>query len=158
MYVFTLNGPLLGDGSVRFNGDRFVLSLDGDVRDGVRSIAANGGVPLDGDNDNVVGGDFILPFNVLEGDVNHSGGVNVTDYALTLRRLGSSAGLTTRYSVFNDLDGNGAINFADLGLVRSRIGRILPAVQAPAAVSLLVVGGDRLPTRRGLFGEDPVLL
>jgi hypothetical protein len=157
-YVFTLNAPLLGDGSVRFNGDRFVLSVDGDLRDGVRSIPANGGVPLDGDNDNVVGGDFILPFNVLEGDVNHSGGVNVTDYALTLRRLGSSAGATTRYSVFNDLDGNGAINFTDLGLVRGRIGRILPAVQAPAAVTLLGVEGDRRTTRRALFGNEPVLL
>jgi hypothetical protein len=143
---------------VRFNGDRFVLSLDGDLRDGVRSIAANGGVPLDGDNDNVVGGDFILPFNVLEGDVNHSGGVNVTDYAQTLRRLGSSAGVTTRYSVFNDLNGNGAINFADLGLVRSRMGRVLPAVQAPAALTILGIEADRRPTRRGLFGEQPVLL
>jgi hypothetical protein len=144
------------NGSASFNGDRFLLKLDGDPTLGVRGMS-NGGFYLDGNNDNVPGGDFVLPTNVLEGDVNHSGGVNVSDYSATLRRVGSSVDAGARYSVFNDLDGSGAINFTDARLVRSRLGRTLPAVQAPPAATSLILMGERQPLRRGLFNDEPLL-
>jgi hypothetical protein len=151
-YVFTLNAPLLRDGSASSNGDRFVLDLKSG---GVRSSASS--TALDGDNDNVPGGNFFLRFNVLEGDVDHKADVNVLDYAQTLRRIGSSADASARYSVFNDLDGNGLINYTDLKLLRSRLGRTLPAVQAPAAAVAPGVYSERRPARRGLFADAPVL-
>jgi hypothetical protein len=156
-YRFSFGSPFAGDGSVRTNGDRFGLNLDGDPPNGVRAAIAGAVFYMDGNNDGQPGGDLLLPFNVLEGDVNHSGGVNVTDYAQTLRRVGSSVDAMARYSVFNDLDGNGAIDFADLRLLRSRIGRTLPAVQAPPAATALAVTGRPQPTRRGLFNDEPLL-
>jgi len=156
-YRFSFGSPFAGDGSVRFNGDRFLLNLDGDAPNGVRAAVAGAVLYLDGNNDGQPGGDFLLPFNVLEGDVNHSGGVNVSDFAQTLRRLGSGVNAPARYSIFNDLDGNGAINATDARLVRNRIGRILPAVQTPPAATALAVTVERQPARRSLFNDEPLL-
>ena len=152
-YVFSLRRPLGGDGSAPFNGDRLVLVLDGDPPAGV--TARTGGLYLDGDSDGVPGGDFRLPFNILEGDVNRSGVVNVNDYVDTRRRLGSSVDSTPRYSVFSDVNGSGAINAADALLVRARSGRSLPAVQVPVAA--LAISLPLRPARRDLFGEQLVI-
>jgi hypothetical protein len=161
-YLFTFPRPIGGDGGRAFNGDRITLTLDGDAPNGVATTSAPDRIYLDGDSNGMPGGDFRVGFNVLQGDANHSGGVNVTDYVDTLRRLGSGAGASPRYSVFNDVNGSGTITAADAVLVRSRIGRFLPAVQAPTSISPASVSTDpsplRLPTRRSLFGDEPVLV
>lgn len=157
-YLFTLPRPLGGDGTAPFNGDRFVLDLNGDAPNGVRATAAGGSLYLDGNNDGRPGGDFLLPFDVVQGDVNRSGRVNVTDYAATRRRMGSTVDASRRYSVFHDLDGSGAINAQDAQFVRSRHGRTLPAVQLTAsAVSTFGISLGLQPMwRRLLEGEEPV--
>jgi hypothetical protein len=154
-YLFVLNRPLGGDGGAASNGDRLLLDLNGDPPDGVRAAgAAAPGPLLDGDFDGIPGGDFRLRFNVVQGDVDHTGTVNVLDYLDTLRRRGSSIDSSARYSVYADLDGNGGIDVVDALLLRRRIGSALPAVQAPAA-AVQDQAPMLQPMRRGLFGDAP---
>jgi hypothetical protein len=152
-YLFTLARPLGGDGTGALNGDRLLLDLDGDAPGGV-TPAGRSGPLLDGDSDGQAGGDYRLRFNVLQGDATRNGAVNLFDAIDVLRGYGGVVGISARYSLFRDLNGSGAITGGDVVLVRSRTGRALPAVQAPAAqdaTSLL------RPARRSLFGDDPVI-
>ena len=127
-YLLTLDRPLGGDGSTRVNGDRLLLTIDGDAPDGVRAAGPGAGPHLDGDANGTAGGDYLLRFNVLQADVNHSGGVNLADSVEMRRRL---AGLrvSAASGLFCDLDGSGAVTATDAGLLRSRLGRLLPTVR-----------------------------
>jgi hypothetical protein len=80
------------------------------------------------------GGDFRFRVNVLPGDVDRSGGrVNSVDLLQVRRRQGTSAasaaGVSSSrgYSVFCDVNGNGAVSPVDMALVRSRLQTRLPA-------------------------------
>lgn len=125
-YVFTLS-RILGHSGLSGNGDRLLLEVNADPPAGVTGSAAPQ-VPLDGDGDGVAGGDFRAAFNILQGDANRSGVVSPLDYVGTRFRQGSTAfgAGARRYSVFYDVDGNGAINVSDAVFVRRRLGRGLP--------------------------------
>ena len=144
-YLFTLDRTLGGDGSARFNGDRLLLTIDGDAPNGVRG-AGQGGPLLDGNLDGTAGGDYLLRFNVLQADVNHSGGVNVTDSLALRRHLAGIPGSPPVSALYCDLNGSGAVTVADALLLRGRVGRLLPA--APSGVAT-----PWPATKRSLFAE-----
>ena len=97
-------------------------ALDGEWASGTSIFPSGNGTP---------GGDFLFNFNVLPGDVNRSGLVNVTDMAEARRRFASAvvaggAAASPRYSIFTDLDGSGVINATDVLIVRRNLHRLLP--------------------------------
>lgn len=131
--------------------DRVMLILDGDAATGVK--AASDGLPLDGEFDNAgsgtlpsgngtPGGDFAFRFNVLPGDVNRDGAVNVSDFVLVRNRFGRTAtslgdpaaALPNGYIPFHDVNGDGGINARDIVLTRRCVGNTLPTPE-PAPVS-----------------------
>jgi hypothetical protein len=79
-----------------------------------------------------IGNDQIITYkgrlDVLPGDVNDDGVVNTTDGALILYNETPAHA----YQAFRDLNGDGAVDDADFALVRSRIGTVLPGIQATA--------------------------
>ena len=120
---------------------RVEVVLDGDPG-GV--TATDGGRLLDGDftnflpsGDGSAGGDFAFRFNVLPGDVDRNGAVNIFDTLATRNRQGTSTTspgtAPNTYTPFHDVDGNGAINIFDTLAVRNRQGTSLPAVVAAAS-------------------------
>jgi hypothetical protein len=113
---FTLNSG--GTGGVSdFSG----AALDGEWTDGSRRYPSGDGTP---------GGSFDFRFNVLQGDVNRNGIVDVRDYLEARRRREDPQFPNlARYSVFADVDGNGRINVWDLLIVRRMLGRRLPIQQ-----------------------------
>jgi hypothetical protein len=144
-YLVTLDRALAGDGSVRPGGDRVLLTVDGDAPNGVRG-AGQGGPLLDGDADGTPGGDYRLRFNALPGDINHSGGVNLSDAVELRRRLAGLRAQSSATSLFCDLDGSGLVNRTDLLLLRGRMGNYLPVVQAGTGTQWAV-------TRRSVFAD-----
>jgi hypothetical protein len=99
--------------SVAVDQDRLTLSLDGDdasgdMNDGVRSSAGY-----------LASGDRSFGLDVLFGDVNGDGRVNLLDTLLLRSRSGTS-------DMWADLDGSGAVNLLDTLLLRSRSGMTLP--------------------------------
>ncbi len=67
--------------------------------------------------------------DVLPGDVNDYGVVNLADGLLILRNDAAAHA----YNVFYDLNGDGAANTADFNLYRPNIGTVLPTVVTPAS-------------------------
>jgi hypothetical protein len=117
--------------------DRLALDLDAGGPFGVKDLAGNA---LDGEwddgadafpsGDGTPGGDFRFRINVLPGDANRNGVVNVLDDAHVRRLLGSAApvngSFALRYSVFADFDGSGLIGATDSLLGRQHHRRRLP--------------------------------
>lgn len=100
--VISLSGPL--------PTDKYLLySADGAVKD----LA-----------DNSLG-EVEYRFNVLIGDVNQQGAVNVADSGLVESSDGAEVG-EPGYTIFKDLNGSGVINIADRGIVTPRQGDELP--------------------------------
>jgi hypothetical protein len=120
--TWTLADPLAAD--------RLLLDLDAE---GVTAV--QGGQALDGDyagdfpsGDGIEGGDFRYRFNVLPGDITRNGQVNVVDLGQTRRRTpGHHRPLP--YDVLSDVNGDGAIDTQDQGLVTARLLDQLPAVR-----------------------------
>jgi hypothetical protein len=109
------------------------------------SLQGTAGSPLDGEwhnglstqsGDGVAGGAFEYRFNVLAGDVDQSGQVEVRDAAAMLRRLFSAAvGSSRSYSPLLDVNGDGEILPSDGALSRrSRVSR-LPAAEPAIGVA-----------------------
>jgi hypothetical protein len=115
----------------------------------VQDTSAN---PLDGEwvnsvstypsGNGVNGGNFNFRFNVLPGDSNQTGVVNVTDTVKVRNGQFQSVNpLTAGYSIFNDLNGSGAVNVVDTVAARNRQFTSLP-VGEPIPPALLLAGGS----------------
>ena len=131
-----------------------VTRLDGEWANGADAYpsgdGASGGTP---------GNDFRFQINVLPGDVSRNRRVDAADL-LQVRARQQSAGDTDDrsrggYSIFHDVNGDGAVNVVDLVRVRRRIGSSLAApvtaTAAPAPVTSLWldIQPDSSPVRRG---------
>jgi hypothetical protein len=81
----------------------------------------------------------VLRFNVLPGDVNRSGAVEIDD-VIAVRNAQSTAAGSPGYSALFDADGSGAIELADMNLVRARQFTRLPAGEpvSPAPLALAI--------------------
>jgi hypothetical protein len=110
--------------------DRYQLLLESGTG-GVQDVAGNA---LDGDGpigtfpsgDGLPGGDWQLPLNVLVGDVNGDGVVNVIDKARVQNCYGAVCG-DPKYDPLADFNGDGVINVIDKARVRLHYGEELPA-------------------------------
>jgi Bacterial Ig-like domain (group 3)/Dockerin type I domain len=80
--------------------------------------------------------------DVLPGDVNDDGVVNTTDGVLILRNFTPAHA----YNVFDDLNGDGAVNMTDFDLYRPQIGTVLPELQPQLAIGGIGPGGAALLT------------
>lgn len=89
--------------------------------------------------DGAPGGDFVFRFNVLPGDVDRNGAVNIFDTLDTRNRQGTSASSPGTppqdYDAFRDPNADAAINIFDTLSVRNRQGSTLPAADPPALVA-----------------------
>lgn len=119
--------------------DKLYIDLAGDGADPVRDLVGN---VLDGNWENptsktdtssdtypsgngVAGGDFEFRFNVLPGDVQGDGFVNVSDLSQIVVRV-STPNSSINYNPRLDLTGDGAIAVQDLTSVVARIPGMLP--------------------------------
>ena len=145
------------DLSAPLAADKLLIDLDGDSAAAVTGAAT--GVLLDGDaatttlhlpsGDGEAGGDFALRFDVLPGDVDRDGGVDLADTEAVRDRQGTSPASPgtppNTYTAFHDPNGSGAVNIFDTLAVRNLDGTARPAAApglpaAPAA--LRAVAGD----------------
>jgi hypothetical protein len=113
------------------------LALDGEWSDGVTTYPSGNGTP---------GGAFMFSLNVLPGDENQSGGVNVLDTVSVAHLQGSSASTPgTTYSIFADVNGSGGINVLDTLATNSRQASTLPSgtPAVPAVVTLTATPATR---------------
>ena len=108
-----------------------------------------------------VGRSAVWLAEVLPGDVDGNGAVNIFDTLAARNRQGTSttnAGTAPNtYSIFHDVDGNGAVNIFDTLAVRNRQGTSLPAA-GPAPLSAAAAPA-RSPFGSALIrreGEDEV--
>jgi hypothetical protein len=69
----------------------------------------------------------MFSLNVLPGDVNQSGGVNILDTVHVISLSGSSTSTPAMYSIFSDVNGSGGINILDILATNSQAGSTLPA-------------------------------
>ena len=91
---------------------------------GIDAVTDAAGNPLGG------GAGFSQDFNVLYGDVTGDGYVTSADM-LAVYQIVAAGG----YSIFADLQGNGAVSLTDVQIARSLNGTSLPAAQAGPGVS-----------------------
>ncbi len=140
---FTATWTFVGD----LGTDRYTLQLLSDAATGVRDHDGNA---LDGEWDNPAtindtqssqtsgdgspGGDLVFNFNVLIGDVDGDGQVSNNDVDLTRSRIGVALG-SPSYNLRADVNVNTAITTADLGLIRSQVGQVLPPQGTPEVVA-----------------------
>jgi VCBS repeat-containing protein len=106
--------------------DKINLTLPGTIADGA-------GNPL--------GSAFSFRMDVLSGDVNASGSVDIADIA-SVAADGFAAASNAAYKPRADVNGDGRVNIADSIAVRNRIGSSLPAGSpggSPAASAAVVV-------------------
>lgn len=112
----------IGDGVVDDDGH----ALDGEWRNDT-STASGDGEP---------GGEFAFAFNVLPGDVNQDGIVNLFDWIEVRNRRGATVG-SPDYSILHDIDGRNGIDLADFYAVPLRAYDILPPPSAsPSAAAV----------------------
>jgi hypothetical protein len=110
------------------DGDRLVLTLDGQAPGGITDAAGNylrggpAGAP----------GDDVRPATVLAGDVNGDGVVNALDVAFVKLRLNKTPA-DAGYTVFADVNGDARVNALDVAAVKQRLARRLPAPAAAPA-------------------------
>ena len=137
--------------------DNVLLELDGSDSNGVNA----GGVLLDGawtnglstypSGNGAAGSNFDFQFDVLPGDVNASGGVNLTDYLLVRSQIGdttTSSGYNFRY----DVTGQGSITATTASIVRALVGATSPSGN-PSATTVTVA--DTTGTSRRHDREAP---
>lgn len=111
----------LGDGVVDDDGH----ALDGEWTNDA-SAASGDGEP---------GGEFVFAFNVLPGDVNQDGIVNLFDLIAIRNSQGATASGET-YSPLHDIDASGAINLTDVLLSGGRLFDVLPPLPAASAAAV----------------------
>jgi hypothetical protein len=104
------------------------LALDGAWTDGVSTYPSGTGTP---------GSNFMISLNVLPGDVNQSGGVNILDTVYVISLSGGSTSTPGTYSIFADVNGSGGINILDVLATNNQAGTTLPAgtPAVPAVIS-----------------------
>ena len=115
--------------------DKLMLDLDGDAPNGVADAAGN---RLDGEwasgsagqsfpsGNGTAGGDLRFRLDVLPGNVDGTGAVNLADFGRLRAAFGRPL---TATSILADLTGDGAVNLADFGVLRQRFGQALPAAE-----------------------------
>jgi hypothetical protein len=101
------------------------LALDGDWIDGESVASGNG----------AAGGDFVFSFNILAGDANQDGLVNVVDMIEIRNRMGMLVG-ADGYSQFHDIDTRGSITLADVYAAGVRAFDVLPPLPAENAAAV----------------------
>lgn len=124
------------------------LSLDGDWTDGASAVSGDG----------APGGDFVFTFNILAGDANQDGLVNVLDM-IEIRNLQGATLGSGEYSLFHDIDTRGSITVADVLLAGVRAYDVLPptapasaaAVPEPSGCLLTLLGTAIVLTARCRF-------
>jgi hypothetical protein len=85
---------------------------------------------------NAAATNFTFSFSVLPGDVNHSGGVNVTDLVATQQEVGSTP-TAGNYSIFADVNASGGVNVTDLVAIQNQVGKVLPSASPILPAALL---------------------
>ncbi|MDE2508297.1 MAG: hypothetical protein KGM43_13880, partial [Planctomycetota bacterium] len=143
--------------STSITKDKLLLQLDGDGTGGVTDLQGNllSGAWTDGvssypSGNGVAGSDFNFRFNVLPGDADGSGGVNLSDYLIIRRELGFTT-TTTGYNWRFDLLGQGTITAGtsstpgDLTLTRAHLGDALPGGGGPSVGPNSIVAGPVAP-------------
>jgi hypothetical protein len=80
---------------------------------------------------------FVFRFNVLPGDEDQSGTVNILDTTKTLNRQASSTSNSASYLIFADINGDSVINILDTVGVQSRQASSLP-VANPITPAVLI--------------------
>ncbi|HEY1628592.1 MAG TPA: dockerin type I repeat-containing protein, partial [Tepidisphaeraceae bacterium] len=85
---------------------------------------------------NAAATNFTFSFSVLPGDVNHSGGVNVTDLVATQQEVGSTP-TAGNYSIFADVNTSGGVNVTDLVAIQNQVGKVLPSASPILPAALL---------------------
>ncbi len=106
------------------NADKINLTLPGTITDGA-------GNPL--------GTPYSFRFDVLAGDMNADGAVNVADVAHGMPHMFATTA-SGDFSPRHDINGNGRITFADSIALRNRFGTMLPAGNpggSPAAAAIV---------------------
>ena len=111
-----------------FNRNRILLDLDANGIDPIEDLDGN---VLDGDwtnesstynsGDGTAGGDFEFLFNVLPGDVDGYGGVQLQDHTSVLNDVDNNTN-SSNYDPKYDVDGDGNIEYQDADFVFGRIG------------------------------------
>ncbi|NOS99999.1 MAG: hypothetical protein HOP29_05180 [Phycisphaerales bacterium] len=109
--------------------DRVTIVLDfttadslGRALDGEIDNPSAAGLPS---GDGVAGGQAVFRVNVLQGDANHDGIVDVFDRAIIRVALGSAIGGAT-YNALADLNSDGNVNALDVGIYSLAEGNTLP--------------------------------
>lgn len=96
-----------------------------------------------GDRFTFYSGEYTTQFNVVQGDVDRNGGVNISDTTQVRARTGRRTN-SVSYSLFHDVDGNGGINSIDQMLVRGRQGRVLPGLVGASSFTRSILVGRSL--------------
>jgi probable HAF family extracellular repeat protein len=135
--TWQIDGPLPRGATTLLLFDRvtdvFGNALDGEWADGV-SVRSGDGLP---------GGPFAFHLNLLPGDANQDGSVNLIDAIGVRDRMGSVPALD---GSFYDFDRNGVINRGDIAiLARNLFAQVPPAAGAvpvpePSTTTLALVG------------------
>ena len=152
--------------------DKVLLDLDGDPPGGAVAVASAAGL-LDGEwangsaaqvfpsGDGTAGGDFEFRLNALTGDADRSARVNALDLWQVRRRLRTSTTRpgsgTYRYSVFNDVSGDGRIDSRDLLAVRRDQFQSLPPGDPSGAGGAAAQAKVASVTNDLLFSSAPIL-
>jgi hypothetical protein len=123
-----------------------VLDAAGNLLDGDWANAASQFPSGNGTN----GGDFRFRFNVLPGDVDQNGTVELADRQSVVAGMFNYLGLPEYRDVL-DIDGNGKITIADLVRVRNHLGDSLP-VDAAAPASIVANDSTRPAARKQAAG------
>jgi hypothetical protein len=128
--------------------DKILVSLDDAVSDRTGNL-------LDGEwqgttdampsGNGVEGGDFTYRMNVLPGDLDRNGAVNLFDLSYVQSHLGTTAH-TLGYDAFADFDGSGTTTIVDRTAVLSHLFQSLPTGEPTAGGMAGDVNGDRRVT------------
>jgi hypothetical protein len=128
--------------------DKILVSLDDAVSDRTGNL-------LDGEwqgttdampsGNGVEGGDFTYRMNVLPGDLDRNGAVNLFDLSYVQSHLGTTAH-TLGYDAFADFDGSGTTTIVDRTAVLSHLFQSLPTGEPTAGGMAGDINGDRRVT------------
>ena len=112
--------------------DAFGNQLDGEfVQQQLSPRSGNG----------VAGGDFHYRFNVLPGDYDRNGSVDLFDVDPLRDGLFSTPG-DSSYSLFADGNGSGGLNIADLAAIGNNLSATLPTREIPGPLVLAAATTD----------------
>ena len=140
--------------------DKLLIDLDGNSVGAVTDAAGNrldGDwtnptwnpplAPLGGDawpsGDGTPGGDFHFRFNVLPGDANQSGAVNVDDLALLLNNYDKTGKIWSD----GDFTGDGVVDVADLATLLNNYDKGLPSSEPVVPTLMASQTADTSPAR-----------